>query len=111
MIINFNLIPETVTTALHGGDGEITAKMYADEKRKVIPCRIHPGGSIGPHRHETSEEVCYVLYGTGVARCDGNEEPLAIDVCHICPKGSEHSIVNTGLSDLVMLTVITEEKE
>ena len=108
MRIDFNAIPEKTMQGLHGGAGEMTAKMYTDEQRKVIPCRIHPGGSIGLHRHETSDEICYVLYGTGIATCDGTEEPLAADVCHICPKGSEHSIVNTGIFDLVMLTVVVE---
>ena len=28
--------------------------------------------------------------------------------CHICKKGSEHSIENTGDEDLVLLTVVVE---
>ena len=27
-------------------------------------------------------------------------------VMHICPKGSEHTIINTGNDDLVMLTIV-----
>ena len=30
-------------------------------------------------------------------------------VMHICPKGSEHSIVNTGEVDLVMLTIVVKK--
>lgn len=109
MRIDFNLIPSTTAACPHGGEGELTAKFYSDGARKVIPCRIHAGGSIGAHRHDSGEEICYVLYGQGVAYCDGVEEPLTTDVCHICPKGSEHRIVNTGLADLVLLTVIVEK--
>ena len=25
---------------------------------------------------------------------------------HICPKGSEHSIINTGTEDLVLFTIV-----
>lgn len=50
----------------------------------------------------------YVLSGTGKAICDGKEESLAPGTCHICKKGSEHSIVNTVEEDLVLLTVVIE---
>lgn len=109
MRIDFNQIPASTTPCPHGGEGELTAKFYSDGARKVIPCRIQAGGSIGLHRHDSSEEICYVLYGQGIARCDGAEELLSTDVCHICPQGSEHSIVNTGLADLVLLTVVVEK--
>ena len=40
---------------------------------------------------------------------DEKEELLAAGCCHICPRGSEHSIINTGDDDLVMLTVVVEQ--
>lgn len=110
MIIDFNTIAETTVSCMHGGTGEITAKMYTDPHRSVTPCRIHAGGEIGLHTHETADEICYVLYGTGVALCDGAEEPLYTDVCHICPKGASHAIRNTGMTDLVLLSVTIEHK-
>ena len=109
MRIDFNAIPETAFSNLNGGTGDITAKIAASDQGRIIPCRIHPGGSIGLHRHETGSELCYVLYGSGVARCDGKDEPLSTDVCHICPKGNEHSITNTGFADLVLLAVEIEQ--
>lgn len=105
MKIDFGAMPDIKTEGMHGGAGEVTARVYEDSERKVVPCRIHPGASIGLHRHDDGEEIIYVLYGNGVAVCDGVEEILATDVCHICPKGAEHSIRNTGVVDLVMLTV------
>ena len=108
MTINFNTLPPQTLPGMHGGTGEMTAILHEDEMRKIIPCRIHAGGSIGMHAHEDSDEINYVLYGTGIATCNGVEEPLFTDVCHICPKGASHSITNTGESDLVLLTVITK---
>ena len=108
MIVDLNPIAPESFSCPHGGEGEMTVKIYQDEKRKIMPCRLAPGGVIGMHCHESGEEIAYVLYGTGVAICDGKEEALSTDVCHICPKGSSHSIRNTGLADLVLLTV--EEK-
>lgn len=84
----------------------MSAKMYMSENGKIISCSIHPGGSIGLHRHETSDDINYVLSGRGKAVCDGQEEFLSPGICHVCKKGSEHSIINTGNEDLVLLTVV-----
>jgi mannose-6-phosphate isomerase-like protein (cupin superfamily) len=48
----------------------------------------------------------YIISGKGKAFCDGAEEVLKPGVMHICPKWSEHSIINTGEGELVMLTII-----
>ena len=108
MLINFNEIPERTAPGMNRGTGEMTAKMFMDEQEKIIPCRIHAGGSIGLHKHKTSDDINYVISGKGSAVCDGNEELLAAGTCHICKKGSEHSIKNTGNEDLVLLTVVVE---
>ena len=34
------------------------------------------------------------------------EEELKAGVMHICPKDSDHTIINTGDDDLVMLTIV-----
>lgn len=108
MRIDFNALEAVTVPGMNQGTGAMTAKLYADGQGKVIPCAIHPGGSIGLHRHETSDDINYVLSGTGRAVCDGAEEPLSAGCCHICKKGSAHSIVNTGPDDLVLLTVVVE---
>lgn len=108
MLINFNDIKEIKLPGMNNGTGTMTARMYMDEQGKIIPCTINVGGSIGIHRHETSDDINYVLSGSGKAICDGQEEILITGSCHICKKGSEHSIINTGSSDLVMLTVVVE---
>ncbi|MDD2648580.1 MAG: cupin domain-containing protein [Eubacteriales bacterium] len=108
MLIDFNESREITIPGMNNGTGAMTAKMYMDEQGKIIPCTIHAGGSIGLHRHETSDDINYVLSGNGKAVCDGQEEKLAPDTCHICKKGSEHSIANTGNDDLILLTVVVE---
>lgn len=108
MFINFNEISERTAPCMNHGTGEMSAKMFMDQQGKIIPCRIHAGGSIGMHHHPTSDDINYILSGTGKAVCDGSEEPLFEGVCHICKKGSEHSIINTGDEDLVLLTIVVE---
>lgn len=108
MLIDFNDMKEMTIPGMNKGTGMMTAKMYMDEQGKIIPCVIHVGGSIGLHKHETSDDINYILSGSGKAICDGAEEILEKDTCHICKKGSEHSIINTGDEDLVILTVVVE---
>lgn len=111
MLVDFNQIREVRVPGMNSGTGEMSARMYMDSEGKIIPCRIHPGGSIGMHRHPTSDDINYILSGSGRAVCDGEEELLVPGTCHICKKGSEHSIINTGDEDLVMLTVVVERQE
>ena len=108
MLINFNNKDSKTMPGMNNGTGTMTAKMHMSEKGKIIPCSIHPGGSIGVHRHETSDDINYIISGNGIAITDGISEVLTAGVCHVCPKGSEHSITNTGDDDLVLLTVVVE---
>ncbi len=106
MIINFNEQEEHIMPGMNGGIGTMSVKMFMSDNGKIIPTRIHPSGSIGMHRQDSGDDINYILSGKGKAICDGMEEVLEAGVCHICPQGSEHSIINTGDEDLVMLTVV-----
>lgn len=108
MLLDFNNIKEVTVPCMNNGTGTMTAKMYMGEQGKIISCSIHAGGSIGLHKHETSDDINYILSGSGKAICDGKEEVLRSGTCHICQKGSEHSIINTGDEDLVILTTVVE---
>ncbi|WP_295219156.1 cupin domain-containing protein [Ruminococcus sp.] len=108
MLIDFNTMKKITVSGMNNGTGSMTAKMYLDEQGKIIPCTIHSGGSIGLHQHKTSDDINYILSGTGKSICDGKEELLSAGCCHICKKGSEHSIINTGEDDLVLLTIVVE---
>lgn len=108
MLLDFNQMDAVTIPGMNHGTGTMTAKMHMGDGGKIISCALHPGGSIGPHRHETSDDINYVLSGCGKAVCDGQEELLVPGACHICKKGSAHSIVNTGDADLVLLTVVVD---
>ena len=94
---------------MNDGTGTMSARMYNDDFYRIIPTAIHLGGSIGTHKQESGDDMNYIISGTGKAICDGAEEELRPGVMHICPKGSEHSIINTGEEDLVMLTIVVKK--
>ena len=60
MLVDFNSIKEITVPGMNNGTGTMTAKMYMEEQGKIIPCAIHVGGSIGLHKHETSDDINYV---------------------------------------------------
>lgn len=109
--ISFIQLPEAGIAQLNGGKGQVYAKMSVQQNGKIMLARIPAGASIGLHRHETSDDVNYVLSGAGKAVCDGIVETLTPGVCHLCHKGSSHSILNDGSEDLVLFTVVTELAE
>ena len=106
MLIDFNSMEEACIENMNGGDGQVSARMFAGEGFRAAYCRIRPGSSIGKHLQKDSIDINFVVSGRGVAVCDGKEEPLVPGTCHICPSGSEHSIRNIGDEDLVIMTFV-----
>lgn len=106
MLIDFKKFKELTVSGMNNGTGEMSARMHVGKQWRILPCAIHVGGSIGLHKHEESDDFNYIISGNGKAICDGKEEILCKDTCHICENGSEHSIINTGNDDLVMLTLV-----
>jgi quercetin dioxygenase-like cupin family protein len=61
-----------------------------------------PGTELAPVRHET-EEVAYVVAGSGELRLDGDAVAFREgDALHI-PAGVWHAVANTGDADVVMV--------
>jgi quercetin dioxygenase-like cupin family protein len=61
-----------------------------------------PGTLVGPVKHET-EEVAYVVSGSGELRLDDGAVPFRRgDGVHI-PAGVWHAVANTGDADVVMV--------
>lgn len=71
--------------------------------------RLPVGASNGLNKLTTSSEMIYVLSGLGKAICENIEEELVTGVCQYCPKGSSHSVKNTGTEDLVLFIVVPEQ--
>lgn len=106
MIIEFNEINGIDVPNMNQGEGKVNAKMEVNEIGRFVECIIPPKASIGSHLQESNHDINYIIKGEGIAICDDVEETLKPGVCHVCPKGSTHSIINTGDEDLVFFTVI-----
>lgn len=109
MLINFEKIDETVIPQFRGGEKNTIARMFVDEKVKIMNGKLESGASIGMHTHDTSCEIIYILSGKGKVIYDGTEERLEQGSCHYCPIGHTHSLINDSDSDLLFFAVVPEQ--
>ena len=77
---------------------------------KYLDYRIsiyQPMAYVKLHSHKVQEQIFHVLDGEALIDLDGERRLVRKhDVIHL-PPGAEHSIQNTGLSDLVFIVVTT----
>lgn len=109
MIIDFKNTEPTVIPNFKGGEKSISAKMYFDGMNRILHGSLESGASIGIHTHETNSETIYILKGKGVVLYDGEYEQLEEGMCHYCPKGHTHSLINNSDSELVFFAVVPEQ--
>lgn len=109
MLIDFNSMEETVIPNFLGGEGAIRAKMFVDERNRILHGVLDPGCSIGFHSHDTSSEIVYVLSGTGKVKVEDGEEPVKAGECHYCPKGHAHSLINNSDGPLEFFAVVPQQ--
>ena len=106
MIIDFSKMNESVLKNFKGGEKEFRAKMFDTDGGKIMLSRLVKGASIGCHTHENNCEIIYILSGSGKALYDGAEERVSEGMCHFCPEGHSHSLINDGEGDLVFFAAV-----
>lgn len=109
MIIDFNNEKATVIPNFKGGEKSISAKMYFDGVNRILHGVLESGATIGLHTHETNSEIIYFISGKGKVLYDGEYETVEQGMCHYCPKGHSHSLINDSNSDLVFFAVVPEQ--
>lgn len=51
MLLEFARMEETIIPHFYGGEKETAARMFADERVRILYGRLAPGASIGIHTH------------------------------------------------------------
>ena len=109
MLIKLSELKTEIINNLNGGEGSIASSAFEHNGNRIVETRIHVGSTIGLHQHPDTSAFAFVISGEGKAICDGEEEILVPGVCQYCPKGSFHTLINTGTEDLVMYTVVAKQ--
>lgn len=66
---------------------------------------VPPGGVSGEHRHTRTEEIYFVLHGTGEIVLDGVGHPVRPGTLILTGLGAVHGLRNTGETDLDWLVI------
>ena len=96
----------------HNGGGPSTGYVFFNQVpnlkfsfRKRV---LHPGAAIGYHLQET-DEVYYILGGTGRMTMNGKVFPVKRGDAILTRGGSSHALMQTGVRDLAI--IISYQKE
>lgn len=109
MIIDFSRIPVSILPNFKGGEKETAANMFYDGTNRIMRGVLIPGATIGLHSHETNCEVIFITAGSGYVLCDGVREEVKAGLCHYCPRGHSHSLINDSDSKLEFLAVVANQ--
>ena len=108
MEIKLNDIPEEVIHRMRDGEGTVHKHTYEDDHARIMILTLEPGASIGRHTHGDNYEVFYGISGKGKVLYEGTEEPMLPGVCHYCPQGHGHSLVNDGAEPLSVFALVAK---
>ncbi|WP_425614530.1 cupin domain-containing protein [Anatilimnocola sp. NA78] len=71
--------------------------------QSLAEARVAPGQTTQPHYHPCSEEIYYILQGTGEMRIGGDRQTVGPGDAIAIPPGAPHQITNTGTVTLLFL--------
>jgi len=71
--------------------------------QSLAEATVPPGGATEPHRHPKTEEIYYILSGTGRMQVEGEARDVQPLDAILIPPGARHTIANTGTQPLVFL--------
>lgn len=66
---------------------------------------VHPGSTIGFHKHSENEEMYIVLKGKGLMKIEGDEISIKKGDMILNPAGGRHGLVNNSEEDIDILVV------
>lgn len=92
-----------------GGEKNLRAKMHFDGTNRILHGVLESKASIGLHTHESNSEIIYILSGKGKILYDGEYKTLESGMCHYCPKGHTHSLINDSDGELEFFAVVCEQ--
>lgn len=72
-------------------------------QQSLAEATLGPGAKTQAHRHPGTEEIYYILAGTGYMAIEGEKRQVAAGDGIAIPAGMRHQIQNTGTYDLVFL--------
>lgn len=73
------------------------------QRQSLAEARLSPGQSTTRHYHPQTEEIYYLLDGSGMMELNGETRTVGPGDCIAIPPGSKHQLTNTGSGPLILL--------
>lgn len=101
----------SVVHGVHGAEGVSLWKCFARRTDMCGPCeavewaRLPPDGTSGEHVHSRTEELYFIVSGTGMMLINGREYPVRPGDLILTGLGTKHGLRNAGPHELSWLVI------
>lgn len=79
--------------------------IFTGTKSQFVVMDIPPGREVGEETHRYTEQILFLLSGTGKAILDGKESPISAGDAVVVTPGTKHNFINIGTDSLKIYTV------
>jgi mannose-6-phosphate isomerase-like protein (cupin superfamily) len=96
---------------VHGGTGEIEWKCFArlhmlhSDMCGFEHARLGPGLAVGAHTHSRTDEIYFIVSGTGEMQVDDDTRTVGRGDLILAPQGTTHALRNTGDASLDFIVI------
>jgi mannose-6-phosphate isomerase-like protein (cupin superfamily) len=88
-------------------DGSTIRELHHTEAQSLAEATLEPDQATMRHYHRASEEIYFVLKGSGTLEVDGDTRRVRPGDAILIPAGAWHTLENTGTSELIILCSCT----
>lgn len=79
--------------------------IYTGKQSQLVLMSLLPGEDIGEEVHEGSDQILFIVDGSGEAIIDGQASPIEKHSVVFVPAGTKHNIINKNGEDMKLYTV------
>jgi mannose-6-phosphate isomerase-like protein (cupin superfamily) len=84
-------------------DGSFIRELHHTDAQSLAEATLEPDQATERHYHRATEEIYFVLKGSGEMEVDGATERVRPGDAVLIPAGAWHTLVNNGTSELRIL--------
>jgi mannose-6-phosphate isomerase-like protein (cupin superfamily) len=84
-------------------DGSAIRELHHTDVQSLAEATLEPGQATQRHHHRATEEIYFVVKGSGELEVDGQTRHVRPGDAVLIPPGAWHTLVNDGTSELRIL--------
>jgi mannose-6-phosphate isomerase-like protein (cupin superfamily) len=84
-------------------DGSAIRELHHTDAQSLAEATLEPGQATQRHHHRATEEIYFVVKGSGELEVDGQTRHVRPGDAVLIPPGAWHTLVNDGTSELRIL--------